>query len=191
MPPKKPPRRAASSRSIKAVRRRKSARIAGTPVEDLIAVRWSPVARERVRRSLARFGTLRPLASGRVFLLSVDPTADRADLAAALSGLQTQGRIAFATPVLRDPESGLLQVLTDEITVRFCPSGGRPAQLKSFGRTYGVTISRRNPFVPNQFVVKVKDPSGLRTLEIARSLDRDGQVEFAAPNVISEIRRQP
>ena len=56
-------------------------------------------------------------------------------------------------------------------------------------REYGVTVARQNEFVPNQFILKAEQPSGLNALEIASKLDQADGVEFATPNFISEYRR--
>ena len=105
-----------------------------------------------------------------------------------LRGWREDGRVEFFTPVLRDAETGLLRILTDEITVRFKPHVPvtRRAEIQ---RKLGVRTLRRNEFVPDQRVVRVARPVGLKTLTVARALDRSPDVEYAAPNYISQYRR--
>jgi hypothetical protein len=98
------------------------------------------------------------------------------------------GTVEFVTPVLRDEESQLQQILSDEITVRF-KSALTSKQLKGVEEKYGVVVARQNEFVPRQFVVKVAQPTGLRTLDVASQLDAADNVEFATPNFISQFRR--
>ena len=98
------------------------------------------------------------------------------------------GRVEFFTPVLVDDKTRLLRILTDEITVRFKPHVPvtRRADIQ---RKLGVDTLRQNEFVPDQHVVKVSEPLGLKTLAVARALDRSPDVEYATPNYISEYRR--
>ena len=94
----------------------------------------------------------------------------------------------LVTPVLRDRESDLRQILTDEVTVRF-KSIQSAEKLKEVERKYGVSVARQNEFVPSQFVLKVDQPSGLRTLDVASALDEADDVQFASPNFVSEHGR--
>jgi len=61
--------------------------------------------------------------------------------------------------------------------------------LTDMRRTEGVSVARRNEFVPSQYTLRVARPSGTRTLDIAKRLEARDDVEFAAPNYISDIKR--
>jgi hypothetical protein len=154
---------------------------------DTIAVRCrDSEAEARVREVLGGLGTVREMASQRLLIATLTSAADRPRALAILDRLQDAGDIEFATPVLCDPASRLCQILTDEITVRFKQPAPNAERLRA---QYGVTLAKRNEFVPNQYLVKVADARGLKTLEVANRLDSADDVEFAAPNFISEFSR--
>ena len=46
-------------------------------------------------------------------------------------------------------------------------------------------VGKRNEFEPTQYIVKVPDTTGMRTLDVARSLDQQDDVEFACPNYLT------
>jgi hypothetical protein len=84
-------------------------------------------------------------------------------------------------------DSQLVQILTDEITVRF-KSKPSASRLQAIEQQYAVSVARQNEFVPAQFIVKVRRPFGLRTLEVASELDTVEEVSFATPNFISQYQ---
>lgn len=137
---------------------------------------------------MSAFGRVREIANQRLFVVELANDAQRDELLESLRQLLDEGAVECFTPVLRDPASDLRRILTDEISLRFkqIPSA---RDLKTVEKKYGVTIARQNEFAPRQFIVKVKEPEGLRTLEVANQLDAADEVEFAAPNFISEYRR--
>jgi hypothetical protein len=157
-------------------------------LDDFWSVRYAESAKSAVRRELSNSGRVREIANQRLFIVELTDEAQRDELLESLRRLLDDGSIEFFTPVLRDPASDLRQILTDEISVRFkeVPSD---KQLEAVEKKYGVRVARRNEFVPSQFVVKAPPSSGLDTLEIASRLDAADEVEFAAPNFISEHRR--
>jgi hypothetical protein len=157
-------------------------------LDDTLAVRYRPETKERVREELMVLGDVTPVESQRLLIVRLPDAAKRAAVMAKLKEWEQQGVIEFVTPVLRDPDSRLAQILTDEIIVRFKPDLP-PEARETVERKYGVTIARQNEFVPNQYVVKVPEAKGLKTLEVASQLDSETEVEFAAPNFISQHRR--
>jgi hypothetical protein len=161
-----------------------------TAVEELpdtIAVRCRDAACEaQVRKALRGIGTVRAVASQRLLIVTLADPANRRRALEKLGELQDTGTVEFATPVLCDPSSRQHQILTDEITVRFKKPIPSAERLK---KQYGVTVARLNEFVPNQCILKVTDSRGLKTLEVANRLDASRNVEFAAPNFISEFKR--
>lgn len=186
----KRPRKARSStgRASRRVVYRQGGRRATVEKLDLLAIRWNEGHREDVRRALLSFGQIKEFRSQRILVLH---PRDRRALGSApgrLEDLQASGAVEFVTPVLRDPDSDTQQILTDEITVRF--RSDKPAsEVKNVLKKHGLRLVRRNEFRPNQYVVSVPDPNGLKTLEAAGELDAFDDVEFAAPNFISEIKR--
>jgi hypothetical protein len=168
---------------------RESVRDAGGLAEELpgtYAVRCGDGREAEVRKAVGKLGDVHPIPKQDLLVVSFpDPDRQREGLE-RLHDLQDQGAVEFVTPVMLDPSSQLRQILTDEITVRFKRPGPPPERLQ---HDYGLTVARRNEFVPNQYVLRLERPRGLKTLEVAKALDAADDVEFASPNYISEHRR--
>lgn len=127
-------------------------------------------------------------ARSRILILHRTSSVPRDALAATLRRLERAGDIEFASSVVRDPHTGLRQVLTDEIVVRLKPGTARQT-LATLKAEHGLTVCRRNEFEPTQFVVRVPDASGTGTLEVAKSIDERDDVEFAWPNFLTDIEQ--
>lgn len=158
-----------------------------TPANDVVAVRYGK-SKEKVRAALAELGPVKEVEAQKLFILELPSQKERQAALQQLQPLIDRGLIESVVPVMRDKESQLLQVLTDEITVRF----KRPLPKKEreqVEKKFGFTIARQNEFVPNQFIVKVSTSAGVDPLQVANELDAADEVEFAAPNFVSEHRR--
>ena len=127
-------------------------------------------------------------ALSRLVILHRSPGVSHTKVKAALTTLQEDDAIEFATPVLRDAASDTRQVLTDEIVLRLKP-GQSARTLAAVKAEHGLTIGKRNEFEPRQYIVKVPRASGTHTLEVARSLDQRNDVEFASPNFLTTVKR--
>ena len=158
------------------------------PLEDTYAVRYKKKAKAKVYGRLRSLGQVKDIESQDLYIVQIEDSTQRESALKQLQELMDSGLIEFITPVLRDKESQLMLILTDEITVRF-RSRVPQKQLKSAEERYGFTVARQNEFVPNQFILKVAQPEGLHTLNVANELDATDEVEFATPNFISEYRR--
>jgi hypothetical protein len=182
--PKRPARRSRS----RTTRRKGSAPKPGAATGQ-IALRCRAGAERKVRAALAPLGTIESYPPGSILILHRSPKASQAEVRSAIRTLEKEGLVEFVTPVLRDRQSDARQFLTGEIILRL--KSGAPARktLASLKAQHGVEVKRRNEFEPTQYVVSVPDPSATRTRDIARSLDRRSDVEFATPNVISDIRK--
>ncbi len=157
------------------------------PVDDVLAVRYA-ISKEEVRAALSLLGKVREVEAQKLFIVQLPEASEKESALRQLQPLVDNGLIESVVPVLRDEESQLLQVLTDEVTVRFkraLPKKERAQVEKKFG----FTIARQNEFVPNQYVVKVPTSAGVDALKVANELDAADEVEFAAPNFVSEHRR--
>jgi len=157
------------------------------PVEDVVAVRYVS-SKEELRKALGSFGTVKDVEQQHLFMVQLRSSSDKQNVLEKVQSFIDSGAAEAIVPVWRDEESQLLQVLTDEVTVRFkrvLPKKEREQVEKKFG----FTIARQNEFVPNQFVVKVPISRGVDVLKVANELDADDDVEFAAPNFVSEHRR--
>lgn len=159
------------------------------PLAGQLAVRVTPKATKRVHAALSTLGHVEPYDPAGLLILHKAPKVAGAAVNSVLESLLDQGLVQYVTPVLRAPRSGLRLIPTDEITVRFRPEAPVQGTLTEMRRTEGVSVARRNEFVPSQYILKVPRPSGKRTLDIARRLDARDDVEFAAPNYISDIKR--
>jgi hypothetical protein len=157
-------------------------------LDDAVAVRCRAGAEATVCARLRSLGRVRAVESQQLLIGELPDATQRAEALKQLQQWVEEGKVEFVTPVLRDMESQLNQILTDEITVRL-KSEVSPERLRRLGEKYGVTVVRQNEFVPNQFIVKVAEPSGMHTLEVASQLDAADEVLFASPNFISEFRR--
>ena len=156
-------------------------------VDDVIAVRYAEPTKE-LRKALSVFGKVKEVEPQHLFIVQLSSSTDKEKVIEQVQSFIESGVAEAIVPVWRDEESQLLQVLTDEVTVRF----KRPLPKKEreqVEKKFGFTIARQNEFVPNQFVVKVPISSGVDALEVANELDADDEVEFAAPNFVSEHRR--
>ena len=157
------------------------------PVEDVVAVRYAS-SRDKLRDALSAFGKVKEVEPQQLLMVQLRSASDKAKVLSQVQSFIDSGTAEAVVPVWRDEESQLLQVLTDEVTVRFkraLPKKEREQVEKKFG----FTIARQNEFVPNQFVVKVPISRGGDALKVANELDADDEVEFAAPNFVTEHRR--
>jgi hypothetical protein len=153
-----------------------------------LAVCTKASAESQVREALSAFGTIEEYPPARLLILHQSPDASAKDLAQTIDQLRERTLVEYATPVTWHPDTGTRQILTDEITVRLHGDASREA-LSEMRRDEGVSVARRNEFVPSQYTLKVADPSGTRTLDVAKRLSKRPDVEFAAPNYIVDIKR--
>jgi hypothetical protein len=158
------------------------------PVEGTVAIRPRPGAEGVVTETLRSLSHVEPLESQRLLIVELPQSPQRQAVVQQLQEWAQQGMVEFVTPVLKDEQSQLPQILTDEITVRF-KSDASQEQLQTIEQKYGLEVARRNEFVPNQFTLKMKQPVGLETLDVASQVDAEDAVEFAAPNFIARFSR--
>ena len=157
------------------------------PVDDVLAVRYAN-SKEEVREALSSLGKVREVEPQKLFVVQLSKATQKEQALKQIQPLIDRGLIESVVPVLRDEESQLLQVLTDEVTVRFKHALPKKAR-EQVEKKFGFTIARQNEFVPNQYVVKVPTSTGSDALNVANELDADDEVEFAAPNFVSEHTR--
>jgi len=98
-------------------------------------------------------------------------------------------RAQRASPVYVDPESSLRAIATLEISVRF-KARVSAATLRKLLQSLDLTTLRSNEFNARNFIVtQANQPDEWKTLELANKLSQRDEVEYAAPNFISEHRR--
>src|SRR4051812_7521875 len=154
-----------------------------------IAVRYRTGQRDKVIQCLAAYGTTEDQPLARIVILHRDARMKRGTVEPALKKLQDERLVEFATPVLRDSASGIRQVLTDEIVLRLKSDRDQKRTLATLKGQHGLKDEQRNEFEPKQYIVKVKNPSGTHTLDVARCLDQRADVEFASPNFLTTVKR--
>ena len=93
--------------------------------------------------------------------------------------------------LFREKESGLVRIVHKEIVLRFA-ADVPPRKRNQFLLDRGLEVRASNPFIPNQFIVKVKNENetGEALLDIANKCMQEEEVVFATPNFISEYRRR-
>ncbi|MGH9839912.1 MAG: S8 family serine peptidase [Blastocatellia bacterium] len=167
---------------------------------DDIGVRFetSEVTRSAVRaaRSAMAAGEGAPETSPRGYdrvMLIHQAGAARTSFAtvrAALSASHTRG-VRRTLPVYIEPESKLRMICTREITVRFKPGVDARRQQK-FLTDLKLVKDRASDFAARQFIVTSSlDVDEAVTLDLANTLaERDDVVEFAAPNFVSQYRKE-
>jgi hypothetical protein len=158
-------------------------------IPNQVAVRYRAGQAAKVRERLATLGRMEDHPLSRILILHRAPSVTRRAVDTALNALQDEKVVDFATPVLRDSESGMRKVLTDEIVVRLKSGHGQHRTLAMLKGEHGLKIGRRNEFEPTQYIVKVTQASGTHTLDVARALDQRADVEFASPNFLTGIKR--
>jgi hypothetical protein len=158
------------------------------PVQDTFATRYRDDAEQAVNQALHRLGQVETSTAQRLIIVKLLDSQQTSDALQLLRQWLDEGMVEFVTPVLREMDSQLLQVLTDEITIRFKAEPSASC-LHDIEQKYAVSVARQNEFVPDQFIMKVVRPFGLRTLEVARDLADVSEVRFATPNFISRHGR--
>jgi hypothetical protein len=160
------------------------------PIPNQVAVRYRKGKERKVSAALSELGAVEDPQSVGMLILHRAPRVTQREVAAVLDELRERGAIDFTTAVLRDADSGTRQVLTDEIVVRLKQTAPQRRTLASLKAEHGVQIGKQNAYEPTQYIVKVPDPSGTNTLDVARSLDRCDAVEFASPNFLTTVGRR-
>ncbi len=97
--------------------------------------------------------------------------------------------VRYWSPILRDRETGLEQILTDEILVHFQRELTRDQAAEILGKFPGVRLDRAVRFSPEEFIASVSPAMGLAALRFAETLETSPEVEFVSPNFISEAWR--
>jgi hypothetical protein len=159
-----------------------------TRVDNTLAVRYKKVAKSLVQETLRSLGQVSEIGTQQLFIVRLSDGIEEETARQQIKPLVDKGSIEAVWPVLRDEKSQLLHVLTDEITVRFKPTL-KAVERKQIEKKYGMTGARKNEFIPNQFVARVSGSDGMDTLKVANELDAEAEVEFAAPNFVSEYQR--
>jgi subtilisin-like proprotein convertase family protein len=104
----------------------------------------------------------------------------------SLKRLESDSNVEFVVPVFKEPKSGLRLVATDEITVRFKKDASQ-SSIDDFNRDNDVEVIKQNSFVPQQYLLRVKNAKD--TLTTADKYQQSDLTEFAEPNFSAEIKK--
>src|SRR5688500_19445893 len=149
--------------------------------------------RASVARTLPR-GESRYRIAPRCFdrtLLLHDPGAARTDISTVRNALSARAMTSVrrTLPVYIEEESQLRVVVTREITVRFKPKT-TAAQRGKVLKDLDLTVRYTNEFNKQQFVVvPARDIDESETIRTSNRLSERSEVEYAAPNFVSESRK--
>lgn len=122
----------------------------------------------------------------RMVIVTLPPSRKLANVKNSLRSLEADNDVESVNSVYREAQSGLRMVATDEVTVRF-KSSVSEADIAKINKEKGVEIIEKNRFVPNQYLLRVKDPKD--TLIVANKYQESDLTEFAEPNFISEAKK--
>ena len=138
------------------------------------------------RLDLAEAEERKEMPRYRLVIVTLPPSRRLADEGATLESLERDEDVEFITSVYREPQSGLRLIATDEITVRFKSDTSQEA-IAELNEDNGVEIAKKNRFVPNQYLLRVKNPQ--ETLNLANKYQESDLTEFAEPNFVSEFKK--
>ena len=119
-------------------------------------------------------------------IITLPPTKRLADIEVSLRSLESDNEVEFVVPVYREPQSELRLIVTDEITVRF-KNNVHQSEIEKLNSESDVEVIEQNNFVPNQYLLRIKDPKD--TLNLANKYHESNLTEFAAPNFVSEFKK--
>ncbi len=122
----------------------------------------------------------------RMVIVTLPPSRRLAEVKDSVKSLEADTDVEFVTPVYREARSGLRLIATDEIIVRFKSNVSR-SEIENFNKENNVEVIEQNRFVPNQYLLRVKNPKD--TLATANKYQESGLTEFAEPNFVSEAKK--
>lgn len=128
--------------------------------------------------------------SGGMLILRLRQSTNRAGVLKLVRELRKQGvdSLVNAGLVVHAENDNNPSIVTDEFIAQFKPNVGKE-QIDAFNAANGVAIVRREPFVQNQFLLRVTESSLLDALRMANRYQENQLVMFAHPNFWSIFER--
>lgn len=120
-------------------------------------------------------------------MVTLPPYRRTADVEESMKILGDDENVDYIAPVYREAQSGLRLIAADEMTVRF-KSNVSQSQIETFNKENNVEIIEKNRYVPNQYLLRVKNPKD--TLTLANKYQESDLTDFAEPNFISEVKKE-
>jgi len=126
-----------------------------------------------------------------IFILSVTDTLTRSDLVKLAREVKRRGAelIAQTGLIVRPITTEVPFVASDEFIAQFFPNVKRE-QIDKLNSENSVEIVMQNPFVPNQYLLRVTEASQLDALKMANRYHENELTEFAHPDFIRVVVRR-
>lgn len=162
-------------------------------VPDSFAIRYKKDTPSRAmerklsaKADLAGAEERKEIPKHRIIIVTMPPTKRLADVKNSMKSLEADSDVESVMPVYREAQSGLRMVAIDEITVRFKDNVSQ-SEIEKFNEENDVEVIEQNRFVPNQYLLRVKNPKD--TLAVANRYQESGLVVFADPRFFSQIKK--
>jgi len=123
--------------------------------------------------------------TGGIFVFSIKDTLPRMALVQLAREIKSAGeRLIAQTGLVITPAGAETPLIgSDEFIVKFLPNVQRE-EIDAFNQANAVEIISANPFVPNQFLVRVTEESRFDVLQMANRYHENILTEFSHPNFI-------
>jgi subtilisin family serine protease len=95
--------------------------------------------------------------------------------------------VRFVTYVFRNPANGAPLILTDEVAVRF-KLDAADEQIEALNAELGAEVVEQKIYAPQQYLLRVLEPSPDRTLAVANAYHESDLVEWAEPNFVTPMQ---
>jgi subtilisin family serine protease len=116
------------------------------------------------------------------------PGSEEKPMQDALARLRSRADVAYAFPVLFNPETGTRLMLTDEVVVKLKP-GLRMEDAGGLLGSRGLSLRERIRGTEDELVLGFADGASAQPLEAANDLAASGLVAWAEPNFVQEYKR--
>jgi subtilisin family serine protease len=158
--------------------------------KEMVAVRFKPEVTLGEQRAIVESQGTLPSFSGRkelpvlkITLLPLRQAVTEETIIQTINSLNVKAEIEFANPVFHFPDADLIP--TDEFIVKFRPSVSEE-EINAFNTINNVEIARKENWA-DWYVLRVKDPRNMNTLEMANLYYESPLTEFSVPNFIRRL----
>lgn len=167
------------------------------PIDDVIVVRYKKSLDDAAARSMisskpaARLAgaSLKTYPKYNIALVS-RPPSERAGARNDFSNaVAADENVEFVSRAYREGETGSFMVVTDEINVRFKKGVDQQTIDRMISDNDLAIVESGDEFSPGEYLVKIMDTNGDKTIDIANKLASLPEVEFAEPNFITEFKK--
>ncbi len=160
-------------------------KVAVTVYADRLGIVGQSAIRLEQIRSLAERRKLRLISSypSGIFVMALPEPYSRMDIVRLARRIQSEEKkvIRAAGLVLQEGKSPTPTVVSDEFVVRFRPEVSEK-QVSGLNQENGVSVVRKDPFIKNQYLLRVGEGSPLDALSMANRYQEGNLALFAHPN---------